>query len=564
MFRLTVGPGVLFAQAEVYQNPLRIPPEFSGSFAELRNHHFHGGLDFKTQQKEGLPVYAVTDGKLSRVVVSGTGYGRAIYISHNNGMMSVYAHLSAFIPKIEKVIEAQQYQKQVFEIDLSYPESLYFKKGDLIGYSGNSGSSGGPHLHFELRNRNGENALNPFLYGYPIKDNISPTISTLAIYPSGQFSLVEGSSKPLHLPVHCSASECIASNDTFRVFGQIAFGIEAIDKANGSANELGLYAFKLFINEELKFAWKLDGVLFSQTRYINAFIDYAHYDSTGKRIQWTFRLPANRLNIYEKVNSNGVFSFVENGLQNVRIEASDVSGNTSSLNFVLRVDDALKDTDSTSNNLPKQGKFFSHAVSNSFETDEIKISIPSTALYEPIYFNYRSEHSDLPFIYSNIHHVHHSGTPLHTGYSLKIRPTRLPESLENKALIGSWSSQKQKWVAEGGYFKDGLLLLNIRKFSIFAICIDTVKPILKPIHIANNEVPASQSEISFLIEDDFSGIGKYTATIDEKWFLMEYDVKTKTLKGRLNERLSKGEHFFRLTVSDKKNNTTTYQAKIIR
>jgi hypothetical protein len=570
----------LLAQHSDFGKPLNIPLELSASFAELRANTFHSGLDFKTQQREGLPIYAVADGTLLRVVVSATGYGKALYISHTDGMMSVYAHLSRFIPTIEKTVREQQYSKESFELDIRFPERLHFKKGDLIGYSGNTGSSGGPHLHFELRNKGGENALNPSLLGYSAKDDIAPTISTFAIYPHGHRSLVEGWQTPLLLPVGCRGKECWINQDTVRVFGQFAFGIEAIDKVNGSANILGLYAMKVFIDDELKFAWKLDNMLFSQTRYINAFLDYAHYDTTGIRIQWTHQLPGNRLNIYEKIYNRGVYPFFKNGVRHLRIEALDVAGNTSVLNVVLLVDDEMKPIVSTSLNDRNRslsgaetteeiehGRFFSHAISNTFETDEIKVVIPPGALYEPIYFEYRV----LPIVlfedsvlYSNVHQVHRSGTPVHAGYLLKIKPHKLPQTLESKALIGSWDSKKKQWVAEGGRFNDGFVSLNIRKFSIFAVCIDTVEPTVKPVDVLNNKVPASQNVITFRIDDDFSGIGSYRATINQRWFLMEYDAKTKTLKGTIDAKLPKGEHEFELTVSDKMNNRTTYKAKVIR
>ncbi|MDR2907478.1 MAG: M23 family metallopeptidase [Bacteroidales bacterium] len=560
-----VWMNVLFGQSANFGKPLNIPLELSGSFAELRSNHFHGGLDFKTQQKEGLPVYAVADGRLSRVVVSGTGYGKALYISHSGGMMSVYAHMSGFVPSIDTIVNKQHYAKQSFELDFQLPNPIRFKKGDLIGYSGNTGSSGGPHLHFELRNKYGENALNPTFYGYAVKDDTPPIISTFAVYPKDHNSVVENQQTPLLLPVKCRGKNCFVK-DTIRVLGQMAFGIEAIDKANGSANKLGLYAMKLFIDDELQFAWKIDSVPFSQTRYINAFFDYAHYDSTGRRIQWTCQLPANRLNIYEKVNTKGVYSFFEQGTHDVRIEASDAFGNTAVLNTVLMVDTnmvSVNNEDCVSDELEHR-RFFSHAIGNTFETDEIKIVIPQFALYEPIYFDYSVEPSLDPRVYSNVHYVHHSGTPVHRNYSLKIKSVGLPGILGSKALIASWNASKNEWVAEGGQYKDGFVWLNIRKFSIFAVCMDTINPTVKPIDVRNNTVLLSQNVLTFRIEDDFSGIGTYVATLDGRWFLMTYDPKTRTLKGAIDTKLTKGEHDFKLTVSDKMNNSTTYTAKIIR
>jgi hypothetical protein len=147
---------------------------------------------------------------------------------------------------------------------------------------------------------------------------------------------------------------------------------------------------------------------------------------------------------------------------------------------------------------------------------------------------------------------------------LKIKPVGLPENLEDKALIGSWDARKEEWVAEGGQFADGFVSHNLRKFSIFAVHIDTISPTIVPIDVFNNIVPATQNTITFRIDDDFSGIDEFVATINGRWFLMEYDAKTKTLRGAIDLELPRGEHQFNLTVSDRKNNRTNYQATIIR
>ena len=552
-------------QLTTFGNPLNIPWQFSASFGELRNNAFHAGVDFRTQQREGLPVFAVADGTLTRVVVSPVGYGRALYISHAGGIMSVYAHLSKFVPEIERVVRAQQYERESFQVDFQFPERLQFRKGDLIGWSGNTGSSGGPHLHFELRNRGGENAINPSLHGFVVRDNVPPTISTFVVYPSGRNSLVNGQQTPLHLPVTCRRTDCTMELDTIRVFGQFAFGIQASDRANDAPNILGLYTKQIFIDDELKFAWRLDAVPFSHMRFLNAFIDFAHFDSTGQRIQWTHVLPGNRLNIYEKVYNRGVFSFFETGVRNLRIEAADFAGNISVLNVVLLVDDEMEPLDGQ---FPAEeiqhGRLFSHIISNTFQTDEIRVVIPSLALYEPIHFEYRVDTSLERRIFSNIHHVHRSGTPVHVNYSLNIRPTRLPRNLESKALIARWDTRTNRWAPEGGNFSNGFVSHNIRRFGTFAVVIDTVAPTIRPVDIQNNRIPATQNIITFRITDDFSGISTYRATINGRWFLMEYDAKTNTLSGTIDKPLPRGEHDFRLVVTDRKNNRATYQAKIIR
>ncbi|MCL2412806.1 MAG: M23 family metallopeptidase [Bacteroidales bacterium] len=560
----------LLAQQQLtnFGSPLDIPWQFSSSFAELRANAFHGGVDFRTQQREGLPVFAVADGTLTRVVVSATGFGNALYISHANGIMSVYAHLSRFIPEIERVVRAQHYARESFELNLTNFQALeriQFRKGDLIGWSGNTGSSMGPHLHFELRNQGGTNALNPKLFGFAVRDDIPPIISTFAVYPNGPNSLVNGRHTPLHVPVTCRRANCSVPLDTIRVFGNFAFGIEATDRANDAPGILGLHTKQVFLDDELKFAWRLDAMPFSHMRFINAFIDFAHFDSTGQRIQWTYVLPGNRLNIYEKVYNRGIFSFLENGVHNLRIEAADFAGNTSVLNVILLVDDQMESIEPIVFPEFERGRLFSHMVSNTFQDAGIRVVIPPFALYEPIHFEYSVETSTDSLFFSNIHHVHRSGTPVHTSYTLSIRPVDLPRNLQNKALIGRWDRRNEEWAAEGGRFENGFVTHNIRRFGTFAVFLDTVAPEITPVNVQNNIIPATQNIITFEITDDFSGIESYRATINGRWFLMEFDAKSNTLRGTLEHTaLPSGEHNFVLTVTDRRNNRTTYQAKIIR
>ena len=146
---------------DYFQSPLEIPLILSGTFAELRSNHFHSGLDIKTQQQSGLKVMAAASGFVSRIKVSHFGYGKALYITHPNGYTTVYAHLQNFNPEIDAYIKHRQYKNESYEIEL-FPKAgeLLVNNGDIVAYSGNTGGSGGPHLHFEIRNKQ-EHPMNP-------------------------------------------------------------------------------------------------------------------------------------------------------------------------------------------------------------------------------------------------------------------------------------------------------------------------------------------------------------------------------------------------------------------
>jgi hypothetical protein len=312
---------------------MKITPDWSGCFAELRNGHFHSGLDFRTGEVEGQAIYAVADGILINVTVSPTGYGRSIDIRHKNGIITRYGHLSAFIPKIEDEVLDNQYYTKSFRVDFKPKSVTNVKQGDLIGYSGNSGSSGGPHLHFEMRSENNI-VFNPCLYGFILNDSLAPVISQLAVYQvTNDECLYDSEIRNLYNVVKKTH---YSIKDTVKItLNKVFFGIESVDKIQGNRFEFGLYSLKMFIDDNMVFYWQLDTIYNWYARDINAFIDYFLYDSIGTKIQWTKKMPGNRLNFYRQCDNNGIFDFEENKTYKIRFEASDFNKNCSVLEFFL-------------------------------------------------------------------------------------------------------------------------------------------------------------------------------------------------------------------------------------
>jgi Peptidase family M23 len=282
---------------DLFIPPLQIPLIPAGTFGELRSGHFHSGLDIKTQQIEGLPVYVIGDGMVSRIKIAHWGYGKALYIVHPNGYTSVYGHLQKFSPKIEAYVKNKQYEKESYEIEL-FPNSseLIIQKGEIIAYSGDTGSSSGPHLHFEIRNTNSEKPINPMLLGMEIKDNQPPFIDELYVYALSDSTQINQSNIKLKINLN-KQKDGTFSTDTLYAEGKIGFGINAYDKQDFSLNKNGVYAVEMMVNGVPYLSYDFETFSFNESHYINTFIDYEHYAKFGERIQQCFIFPYNKLYI---------------------------------------------------------------------------------------------------------------------------------------------------------------------------------------------------------------------------------------------------------------------------
>ena len=247
---------------DYFRNPLGIPLQLSANFGEVRKDHFHMGLDIRTQQKENLPVYAAADGYISRVSIEQGGYGKAIYIQHPAGYTTVYGHLNSFYDTLEQFLKSKQYYDEQWEQDFSLsPQQFPVKKGQFIAFSGNTGASGGPHLHFEIRDsRTGYN-LNPMLFDLGIPDNIAPYLQGLYWYDR-RYSTYQTS--PQRIPVTKLASGYRTTDSLVRLGSPlVSFGIRAEDKTNNSPFLFGVYEAGIWVDDSLRCYFQLNN--FSDT-----------------------------------------------------------------------------------------------------------------------------------------------------------------------------------------------------------------------------------------------------------------------------------------------------------
>lgn len=547
--------------ANYYSAPLKIPFFLAGNFAELRSNHFHGGIDIKTQGRTGVPVYAAATGYISRISISPTGYGNALYIDHPNGTTTVYGHLESFVPQIKDYIRKIQYENETFEINQIVPlETLPVKKGEQIAKSGNAGSSGGPHLHFEIRRTKEEILLNPLLFHMPVNDKTKPTIQGLMVYPVSNYAAVSGKQKPQRFETILAGNSYKLKNTLpIPVWGEIGFGLQAIDLLDGSPNKCGIYSLKLSIDSVLIYSFTLDDVDLEENKYINSFVDYAQAVQTGRRLYRTWIEPGNKLSVYDVAVKSGIYLATDKQLHHVKYEITDAYGNATSLAFTIQ----SKEIAITP--AGPEGEQFKYNRNNHIRNDDIEFHIPEGALYDDVNFQFVKKQGN-PKFYSPVYQLHNTLVPLHFACLLRIKAVNLPSRLESKVMLAQVEPVSGHIYSATGKFVDGWVEGNIRVLGDYALAVDTVAPKIIPLSIANKKTLQDANRLRFTITDNLSGIETVHGTFDGQWVLFEYDLKNNLITYTFDKsRLQFGKnHVLKLEVTDFKGNTSTYNANFYK
>ena len=547
------------AQEIYYADPVKIPIFLSGSFGELRNNHFHSGIDIKTQGKVGIPVFAVADGYISRILVSPSGYGNVIYMNHDNGTTSVYGHLDQFRPDIQNYIKNLQYERKSFQIDVPVLPGIFpVAKNEKFALSGNSGSSQGPHLHFELRNTKTEEPVNPLKLGfYFVKDNTPPQIFAVQLMPLSEDSHVNFSSGKVVYEVELvNGKYRIKNNPVIPVYGKIGFAVEAYDFVDGSANKCGINSMELTIGGVVYTVFEINRFSFNESGYINSYIDYEEFATTGRRFQKTFIEPCNKLRNFNFTENNGIFDPGFEGVHFVKIELKDSKGNITVLEF--SVEGKYREMPEVKEDF---ASVFVCGQPNLLKSDEFSIELPEDALYKNLLFQYQVKEAESGY-FSVIHQIHNKTVPLHKSAKVSIKTKDLPESLAEKALLVNINPENGKITSAGGKYENGWITADIRTFGNYAVRLDTVPPAILPLSIANKTSLTEPDKIRFEIKDDLAGIGTIEGLIDGKWALFEYDAKNNLITHYFDaERFELNkQHNFKLTVTDNRKNSSLYEA----
>jgi murein DD-endopeptidase MepM/ murein hydrolase activator NlpD len=542
-----------------FHPPVNIPIFLSGNFGEIRSDHFHSGIDIKTQGTVGHPVFSVEKGYVSRIKVQANGYGNSIYITHPNGYTSVYGHLDGYRDDIAAYVKKVQYKRESFPVDLYLEPGVFqLDRGEFLAYSGNTGGSSGPHLHFEIRTASNQHPTNVLKYNFDIEDRRAPKFLSLFIYPLDQQGQVNGSRDKF-------SSSLVIDNGVYTIpwttkvsaSGKLGISVEVFDYLNGASNRCGVYSLEYYQDDQLVYRHLMDEFAFSETRYINAHIDYEERVRNGTKAHRLHRLPNDRLRIYDALENNGELLINEERNYKMRIVAKDVAGNQSELAFTVS-GNLVQQSESQA---PDPGVILKAKESNTFDQDPVTLFFPKNALYRDMEFNFESSppsHGSL----SKFYHIGNEEVPVHLPYTLSIKTELSNPEFRDKLLIVNLNDDNELSSA-GGEFSNGKVTTSLRNFGKYAIGIDTIAPEIRPIGgEIMGDLTGSES-IKFLISDELSDIHTYDGYIDNKWVLFEYDLKNDLLFYLIDkERIELNtEHELELYVTDSKGNTNLYQAK---
>lgn len=550
-----------FAQNETYPqypNPVKIPVSLSATFAELRSNAFHAGVDIRTQGVEGKEVFAVADGYVSRIGVSPFGYGKVIYITHNDGFTSVYAHLSKFNKKISDFVKCKQYEDKSFAQNIILDKNQFpIKRGDYLGLTGNSGSSGGPHLHYEIRYTKTQEPVNPMYFGLKIKDTRKPTIKGLAVYPLDNSS-VNNTDSALYCKVNYENNVYSIDNPVIEVSGNIAFGINVFDQADNANNKNGVYSVELYADNELIYKIISDKYSYDETRYINSLIDYSRYVKSNERFIRTEIDEFNKLKLYEK--RNGIVTVNQGDTIEMSFVIRDYNKNKSKLSFTL-IGTELPEFE-PKDDLPRSYYRISNGESRDIYLDGFEAQIPEYAFYRNVSLK-ASQIDTMQNIYSDF--AYRIGTeeiPMHKKMTVRIRT--ITDYVNDSMIYIASVDTKGKLTFLGNKKEGDFLEAKTNVLGTYVIARDSIMPSIKPLNFSNNASVSENWSLRVMIDDKETGISKYAMYINDEWVLADYDAKNKMLMYQIDSHLKQGHNVLKVVVSDMVGNETVYSAVILR
>ena len=511
--------------------PLEIPIILSGTFGELRPNHFHAGIDIKTKGTEGFKVYSIGDGYVSRIQITHGGYGKALYIKHDNGQSSVYAHLQKFSPKIEKIVKEIQYSKESYTFR-TYPskDEIRISEKELIGFSGNTGRSFGPHLHYELRDEL-DRPINPMAFkNYSVRDTIPPVVLGLyyKLIPENSISGSNSSFNELKLK---KISNNLFISDTLKTSGPVGFGINSFDRMNNTWNKMGLSNIKTNIDGNEIFNMDLNSFSYDEWRHINTFIDYPYYKNKKIKIQKLYIEEFNPLDMYKRSLGDGVVKINETNVTYLySVKLFDFNKNQSEILVPIQWE---KQNNLSNRKLDFENMFKVNKDSTyNFKFPGAKVTIEKNSFYTDKIIQIFEE--------NNLLHVDKDSIPLLKGITIKMDVSRYNDSIRNRTYIGRIGENKKSSFVSSKK-EENYVIAKVNNLGDFVIKIDSIKPNISVIDISDNQWISNRKNLSIKISDNESGVKNYRGTINDKWILLEYNPMKGILTYDFNDNVNRDD-----------------------
>ncbi|MHA4808339.1 M23 family metallopeptidase [Flavitalea flava] len=590
-----------------FRNPLNIPISLAANFGELRPNHYHMGLDIRTQKKENLPVFAAADGYIAKVNIEPGGFGQAIYINHPNGYTTLYAHLNQFFPALAAYVSRQQYKRESWMLNIDIPADLFpVKKGDLIAYSGNTGGSQGPHVHFEIRKTADDTNLNPLLFGLPVPDNTPPTFLRLAVYDRTK-SVYEQS--PRILAVRREGGNfSIAAGLVRSASTLISFAISAFDTQSGSSNPNGIFQAVLYDNDKPVTGFQMDRISYNNTRYLNAHIDYKTRETGGPFLQHLSCLPGyTPPSVYHSFRSqpespqpgdslplpaDGVIDLSDGKTHNIRIVAKDAYGNSSALKFqaIYQGGNPVAPDSPVPGDIPvaagnpvaaekgnlaavelpggepaatTAGKKCFPGMIDGFETKDCAFYIGEKSLYDTVYIRYSTNFVlSLPGAVSAAHTIGAPFIPLQEPLLVRIHPSGTWQNeIKDKVVMVRFTGNKKE--VRKPEWQGGWASARFREFGTFQLVEDPDAPVITPVGIQDGANLSHSSRIAFTVKDNLGSIRSFRAELDGKWLCFTND-KGLAYIYKFDEHCQAGKHELKIAVEDEAGNRAEKKYSFIR
>ncbi|SDL92716.1 M23 family metallopeptidase [Kriegella aquimaris] len=538
---------------DAFRSPMDIPLILAGTFGELRSNHFHSGMDIKTQQRQGLPIHAIGDGTITRIKISHWGYGKVLYLAHPNGFTSVYGHLQKFSPKIEEYIKKIQYKKKSYEVEV-FPDygEVSVKKGDIIAYGGNTGSSSGPHLHFEIRSSISEKPTNPLLYGYEVRDATDPTLVKLYGYPLSDDAVVNQSEEKIGINFTRQEDGTYLA-DKVMAAGTIGLGFIGFDRQDMAANRNGVYSVQQLVNGKVYTDYDFETFSFTETRYLNTLIDYEHYGKYRQKIQQCFKAPGNRLSIYNTLHNDGKIVVREGLTYNVEILIRDYKGNLTKLVVPI---EGKKEPVKIEKEERKTDTYVVAKKPNNYDLGIAKVYFPSNTFYNDFYIDLKKGNDTVT--------IHNSTVPAHRNFTITFDASKYSQE-ERKQLFIARLDKNLRPSYASTYKRGTTFTTRTRNLGTYTLAKDTIAPKVYSKNFKEDQWLTNYRYLSLRISDDLSGIDSYTATLNGEWILMEYEPKTNTITYNFDDKiLDKSQCKLKVVVTDNVGNSTTLETNFYR